>query len=79
MSAPAAGGCTPDGSVPTSAVTVPLGRDVGVQAAAGESVVLGTDQDISPLGAGDAASGQATQRGGIAMTPAATPQFTRGD
>ncbi len=71
------GGVSPDGSVPVTAVRVPLGRDVRVQAAAGEATVIGADGDRSQLGAGDAGSGLSSQRSGQAMTPAADTVFTR--
>jgi len=78
VSTPAPGGCTPDGTVPVSArqLEFPAG-DAAVQAAAGEATVIGTNQDLSTIGAADAASGLATQKSNIAMTPATTPQFTR--
>ena len=50
-----------------------------VQAAAGEATLIGTNQDQSLLGVGDAASGLATQTSGIAIQPAGSPQFTRED
>lgn len=68
-------------SVPVSARQVgsePFG-DAAVQAAAGEAELIGTNQDKSVSGSADAASGQATVRGGIANQPAAAPVFTRQD
>jgi len=53
--------------------------DAAVQAAAGEATVVNTNQDVSTIGAGDAASGLATQKGNIAMQPAGSPQFTKDD
>jgi hypothetical protein len=53
--------------------------DAAAQAAAnGETRILGVDQDQgTTAGQADAASGQVTQRAGIANTPAAGPQFMR--
>ena len=72
---------TPDGSPSRPVTAGQAGQlsDAAVQAAAGEATVIGTNQDVSTLGAGDAASGQAAQRGGAAMQPAASQQFTRED
>lgn len=73
------GGVAPDASVRVTAVPVELGRDVAVQAAAGEATVSGVDQDASQSGAGDAAAGLITQKSNIAMQPAPSAQFTRDD
>jgi hypothetical protein len=51
--------------------------DAATQAAAGEARVISTNQDTSATGQPDAASGQTTQRAGIANSFAAGPQFTR--
>jgi hypothetical protein len=52
--------------------------DAARQAAAGEARVIGVNQDrATSAGVADAASGQATQRAGIAMPPGDGPQFTR--
>lgn len=81
MTTPAPGGCTPDGSVPVTAVPVELGRDAAAQAAGHhvESTVVNVDQDRSLLGADDAASALNTQRSNTAMQPATSAQFTRED
>lgn len=92
MTTPSSGGCTPDGSVPVTARQ--LGFEAGDAARqcgelgrtpdqpytiVSEARVINVNQDVSTLGAADAASGLSTQRAGISMTPAPSPQFTRGD
>ena len=52
-------------------------NDAATQANAGESKVIGINQDRSATGAGDAASGLSTLRGNIANEPATGSQFTR--